>query len=658
MRHTGRMGPLIAALGCAAAVALLAMVAERHESRAASTTRAASAERDIMSEAPVVAERPAPGPRASFPTIAILAYHDVVPGPDASPLTVSPEFLRAQVRACRAQGWTFLGLSDLLAHREHPERLPGRVLVLTFDDGYASALEHALPILRAEGVPATFAPVTSFVGSSRAGMPAFLGWEGLRRLARSPGMEIASHTHALHQYEPADPHGGTGPALGTRRWLAEPARYEDREEYRARIGADLAGSRRVLAERLGRAPQVAVWPYGVRNEMARAQARAAGFVASLALGQRTVTADDLRQGCLPRFLVHRGLDFANGSQAWLLDVHPPVRAAEVDLDALWDGDESRFRARLEDAVARLRALGATHAILPVCADPRRDGRLLRSYVMNHQLPVLAESWTLAANALRAAGLKVWAQVPSLALTWAWERNPSWRVGTSRWRAGTPRWSTKLSPELAEVRGAAADFVTDLAVHLPLDGMLFDDDATLEAGERLAGGARDPAEKAEAIRGLLEECKRAVRAWRPECRFGRAVPLAVAGRPGVSPGHAVDLDECLRRDDLVFLRVPPPAPGAPAAVLAGGLERTARRAVDRWRASGRPGEPPIVTMLPARDAHGRRWLDAERQLALARAVRRAGLAHVGTRPVAATGELPIGLLDVRPGDPAVRAAGRR
>jgi hypothetical protein len=150
----------------------------------------------------------------------------------------------------------------------------------------------------------------------------------------------------------------------------------------------------------------------------------------------------------------------------------------------------------------------------------------------------------------------------------------------------------------------------------------------------------------------------VRAWRPECRFGRAVPLAVVGRPGVSREHAVDFDECLERDELVFLRVPAPARGASATALAGGLERTARRAADRWRALGREGEPPIVTMLPALDAQGRHWLTTERQLAMARAIQRAGLAHLGTRPVAADGELPLGLLEPRPAQLEVRTTGRR
>jgi biofilm PGA synthesis lipoprotein PgaB len=640
MRRPTGVRVLAAALACAATLG---------------TTAGAGGPRAAAS----AAAAPEPAPAAAFPTIAILAYHDVSRGADAGPLTVSPEFLASQIRDCRARGWTFLPLAEVLAHREHPERLPGRVLVLTFDDGYRSALELALPILRAEGVPATFAPITSFAGTSPPGMPALLGWDGLRTLARSPGVELASHSHALHQFEQADPHGGTSPSTSARRWLPALGRYEDREEYRARIGADLAESRRRMRERLGVAPGVLVWPYGAHNEMARAQAAGAGYSATLALGQRTVTAEDLRSGCLPRYLVHRGMAFDDGAQAWLHDATPPVRAAEVDLDALWDADEARFRARIETAVTRVRALGATHVILPVCADPQRDGRLLRSYVMNHQLPVLAEAWTLAAGAFRAAGLKVWAQVPSLSLTWTWERHPEWRVPASGWRAGRPRWSTRLSPDFAGVRAAAVDFMADLAVYLPLDGVMFDDDATLASNERLAGnGSWDADVKARAIRELLEECKRTVRAWRPECRFARAVPLAVVGRAGASREHAVDLDECFLRDELVFLRVPAPARGASVPALAGGLERSVRRAVDRWRALGHHGEPPIVAMLPALDAQGRHWLTSERQLVMADAVRKAGLAHLGTRPVAAEGELPIGLLEARASEPAVRSAGRR
>lgn len=73
----------------------------------------------------------------------------------------------------------FLSILDAVAHY--------RDVALTFDDGNASDLEHALPALQARGLEATF-----FLVAGRLGAPGFLGVEDVRRLAAA-GMTIGCH---------------------------------------------------------------------------------------------------------------------------------------------------------------------------------------------------------------------------------------------------------------------------------------------------------------------------------------------------------------------------------------------------------------------------------------------------------------------------------
>lgn len=589
-----------------------------------------------------------------MPQIVVLAYHEIEPE-DGKPLqTVSPEFLREQIRSCRALGFTFLSVREVMAAREHPETLPPRVMVLTFDDGYQSFVDHALPVLRAERVRATLAPITSYVGHEHAELGTLLSWDQLRAIDRAGDVELASHSHALHQFELNDPQRDTAPAAVTRRYLPEPRRYEDREEYRSRLWADFNESQRMLTRELGHPVDVLVWPYGQHNDMARDQARVAGFTTTLSLDARFVTRDDLAKGCLPRIMVTRRMDFSDPKLSWMHDDEGPVRACEIDLEALWDPDEGVFRTRLDQAVTRARAMGATEVILPFAPDARRDGQIRRAYAMNHQMPLLADVWTMAASKFSVAQMRVWVRVPTLNQTWTWERRPEWRIAME---PGTPlatRWTTRLSPEVPEVRRTAADLLADLAVYLPISGVILDDDLAVSLREGLATDTTHTAStRVSALRAVAEECKRAVRAWRPLCRFARVLPAACVEKPGTDMASMADLDESFASDELVIIEDGTALDEAsPEAV-----QRFARRASARWQRTGRPGAPPVMFMLPARATTGA-WLPAARQQALATAALRGGLVHLGSSPVQAAGELPLGLLDPRPAAPPVRAASKK
>ena len=67
--------------------------------------------------------------------------------------------------------------------------IDGRYVCLTFDDGYRSAFDHAVPVLTELGVPATFFIVAGWLDQHRDGV---IGWEECRALAAS-GIEIGSH---------------------------------------------------------------------------------------------------------------------------------------------------------------------------------------------------------------------------------------------------------------------------------------------------------------------------------------------------------------------------------------------------------------------------------------------------------------------------------
>ncbi len=126
-------------------------------------------------------------------------------------------------------------------------------------------------------------------------------------------------------------------------------------------------------------------------------------------------------------------------------------------------------------------------------------------------------------------------------------------------------------------------------------MLFDDDAFMLPNEKLReSGTTDPRAKSDAIRQMIDEIMRTVRAWRPEAEFGRNIYALAAEHDGLYPMFAQDLDEYLRDYDLTVVM-------AYAHMEQHGddsgpwVHRLVGKVLGRWRAGGRA---PVLFKLQA------------------------------------------------------------
>lgn len=126
-------------------------------------------------------------PPAVARTGRILAYHSIgTPGWGVN--DVRPADFERHLQLAVDEGWTFATPADVLAH---PER---KQLAITFDDGVASVLTHAVPVLRQHGVPATMFAVTGWADGQRPeGHRDVLDWKGLTAL-QDAGMTLGSHS--------------------------------------------------------------------------------------------------------------------------------------------------------------------------------------------------------------------------------------------------------------------------------------------------------------------------------------------------------------------------------------------------------------------------------------------------------------------------------
>jgi len=183
-------------------------------------------------------------PFAARPDIRILVYHDIVDlVPEEDPLRISTPIalFEQQMRFLRHGGYCFLSVAEA-AERLSSRDIPPRAVVVTFDDGHASFLETAAPILKRYEIPATLFVAVGCLGQTRlpwvpekSHFSPPLQWEQLAALSSSYAVEIGSHTmthRALH-------------ALSAAEQVME-----------------IAASRRSLEERLKRPVHVFAYPFG------------------------------------------------------------------------------------------------------------------------------------------------------------------------------------------------------------------------------------------------------------------------------------------------------------------------------------------------------------------------------------------------------------
>jgi peptidoglycan/xylan/chitin deacetylase (PgdA/CDA1 family) len=133
--------------------------------------------------------------------IPILMYHQIdAPPPRGTPLrglVVSPRSFAWQMAMLKWLGYRGLSMRDLEPYLDG--RQSGKVVGITFDDGYLNNLEHALPIMKRYGHTATCYAVSSLMGQTNRwdeGMVATQALMGLNHWRQwlEAGMDVGSHT--------------------------------------------------------------------------------------------------------------------------------------------------------------------------------------------------------------------------------------------------------------------------------------------------------------------------------------------------------------------------------------------------------------------------------------------------------------------------------
>jgi biofilm PGA synthesis lipoprotein PgaB len=317
----------------------------------------------------------------------------------------------------------------------------------------------------------------------------FISWDEVREMQASGLVEFASHSADLHRGIVANPQQNLMPAAISRAY--DDGHYESYKDFHARIAADIARSSEAIRVAIGSAPRVMTWPYGKYTQTNLEIARNLGMPTSLTLDDGINTLDDVSS--IRRVLVRENPGIEEFSAELMLpEKQEIVRAAQIDLDYVYDEDPIQQKLNLDALLDRIKELQISHVFLQAFADPDGNGAADALYFPSRHLPMRADLFSRVAWQLKTrSDVSVFAWMPLLAFQ-STGFDPAWQV--VEYSAGTAEpdlnAEARLSPFHPDARRVIREIYQDMASYADFDGILFHDDGRLNENEDASAAAMD------------------------------------------------------------------------------------------------------------------------------------------------------------------------
>lgn len=184
-------------------------------------------------------------------SLPVLVYHHIgTPSPGMTSAEksffIEPEWFEKHLQYLQQNNFHTVHFSDIADYFSQGTPIPERAVIISFDDGWKSALEAALPILQKYNMTATVFIPTKLI-AEKPGKGMRMSWNDLAKL-RDAGWEIGSHS------------------------LWHPYLIKSR-----RVKLEVEESKKILEEKLGISVTTFAYPFGASNEHIEKTVREAGY---------------------------------------------------------------------------------------------------------------------------------------------------------------------------------------------------------------------------------------------------------------------------------------------------------------------------------------------------------------------------------------------
>lgn len=202
----------------------------------------------------IMYQKPAENLVIKFP---VFNYHHIRPMPNVASstitdraFTVSPEGFEAHLKYFKENNYQVVSVYDLLEYFDTGKPLPPKAVAISFDDGRYGQYKWAYPLLKKYGMTAAFFITTDWVDKRD-----FMTWAQIKEMSDN-GMIIGSHSldHAAMN------------------------KVDD-----AQLRAELASSKKILEEKIGKKVDLLAYPGGNYNEHVIQFTKDAGYQAAFSV---------------------------------------------------------------------------------------------------------------------------------------------------------------------------------------------------------------------------------------------------------------------------------------------------------------------------------------------------------------------------------------